>query len=104
MAIRTRKTAGRRRNTRTPVQPAAAIAAVAALKGKLVKVSAVAAKTTVPKIPERKRIHLRRLIPRVPTGEFRNDAAPSAALALHAPLDMVTSSNSRRIPVHQPDG
>jgi hypothetical protein len=61
---------------------------VAALKGKLKKVAAVAATIAAPKVPAKKTIHRRRLIPRVPTGAFRADAAPSAALALREALDL----------------
>lgn len=61
---------------------------VATIKGKLRTAAVVAVTVAAPKIPAKKTIHQRRLIPRVPTGTYRSDAAPSVALALRQALDM----------------
>lgn len=52
------------------------------ITGKARRVGVVSYTAQARKIERRKGIHPRRLIPRVPTGKFRSDANPTAALAL----------------------
>src|SRR5262249_22648968 len=85
---KTRKKVASKARAKKSTKPSAARPDVAALKGKLKTVAAVAATVAAPKIPAKKTIHRRRLIPRVPTGTYRSDTAPSAALALRQALDI----------------
>jgi len=97
---RTRKTP-----TRSAAKSAPAALDIAPLKGtqKIRKVAAVVATTTVPKVPARKRIHRRRLIPRVPTGTFRADAEPSGALMLRNALDLSSGARTMAAPLADTD-
>lgn len=76
---------------------------IAPLKGRLKVMPAVAAKAAVAKVPVRKQIHRRRLIPRVPTGTFRADAAPTGALMLHQALDLSTGARTMAAPMADTD-
>ena len=58
------------------------------LTGTLKKAVAVAATMRAAGAAPKKRIHRRRLIPRVPTGKVQRDANPTAAVALRGALDL----------------
>jgi hypothetical protein len=76
---------------------------IAPLKGKLTKVAIVAVSARAPGVPPRKRIHKRRLIPRVPTGAFQADARPTGALSLRRPLDLSAGARGIAVPLADTD-
>lgn len=60
---------------------------VAPIKGTLKTVTAVTATMQAQRVVAKKRIHPRRLTPRVPTGKWQADPTPTAALALRQASD-----------------
>jgi hypothetical protein len=78
-------------------------AGVPPLKGKLKAMPPIATTVKAPKVPAKKSIHRRRLIPRVPTGAFHADAAPSAAMAFHRALDVAGAAAARAAPMAETD-
>ena len=76
---------------------------IAPLKGILRTATAVATTVRPQRIVAKRRIHPRRLIPRVPTGRWRADPAPTAALALRPAFDLLRADAAIAAPLADTD-
>lgn len=72
---------------------------IAPLKGTLRVARVITTTTRAPKIVAKKRIHRRRLIPRVPTGTWQSDAQPTPVLALRQALDATRAVRGPAVPL-----